>query len=111
MNVPRRRLKLNKVLGMLGLAKRAGKVATGEFGCDKAIKNGQSHLIIIAEDISDKSKKSITDACNYYEVDYIVFGKAEELGKITGSDFRTCVSVNDENFKNAILSKIERIDD
>ena len=46
---------MNKVMGMLGLAKRAGKVQTGEFLCDKAIKNGQSQLIKIAEYISDKS--------------------------------------------------------
>ena len=102
---------MNKVMGMLGLAKRAGKVQTGEFLCVKAIKNGQSQLIIIAEDISDKSKKAITDACNYYKVEWIICGTSDELGKITGAGTRTVVSVNDENFKNAILSKIERIDE
>lgn len=102
---------MNKVLGMLGLAKRAGKVQTGEFLCDRAIKNGQSRLIIIASDISENSKKAICDACNYYSTEYIQFGTAEGLGKITGSGKRVVVSVNDENFKNAILSKIERIDE
>ncbi len=102
---------MNKVLGMLGLAKRAGKVQTGEFLCDKAIKNGQSRLIIIAADISENSRKAICDACNYYGVDYVEYGTADELGKITGSERRVVVSVNDDNFKNAILSKIERIDE
>lgn len=102
---------MNKALGMIGLAKRAGKIQTGEFLCDKAIKSGQSHLIIIATDISPGSKKSICDACNYYNVEYVEFASSEELGKITGSECRVVVSVNDENFKNAILSKIERIDD
>ncbi|MBO5060557.1 MAG: ribosomal L7Ae/L30e/S12e/Gadd45 family protein [Clostridia bacterium] len=102
---------MNKALGMLGLAKRAGKVLTGEFLCDKAIKSGQSHLIIIASDISENSKKAVCDACNYYGVEYIEFGTAEELGRFTGSDRRVVVSVNDEKFKDAILSKIERIDD
>lgn len=102
---------MNKVLGMLGLAKRAGKVQTGEFLCDKAIKNGQSRLIIIAADISENSRKAICDACNYYVVDYVEYGTANELGKITGSERRVVVSVNDDNFKDAILSKIERIDE
>ncbi len=102
---------MNKALGMLGLAKRAGKVATGEFLCDKAIKSGQSHLIIIASDISENGRKEICDACRYYEVEHIELGTRAELGKITGSDERTVVSVNDENFKNAILSKTERIDE
>ncbi len=101
---------MNKILGMIGLAKRAGKVVSGEYLCDKAIKKGESKLIIIAEDISDNGKKAITDACTYYNVEYIVFAKASELGQFTGSGRRTVISVNDENFKNAILSKIERND-
>ncbi len=102
---------MDKVLGMLGLAKRAGKVQTGEFLCEKAIKGGQSHLIIIASDISVNGKKSICDACNYYDVTYIEYGTADQLGKITGGGERVVVSVNDENFKNAILSKIEKINE
>ncbi len=102
---------MDKALGMLGLAKRAGKVQTGEFLCDKAIKNGQSRLIIIASDISDKSKKAVCDACNYYGVDLIQYATAAELGNITGGGQKMVVSVNDDNFKNAVLSKIERIDE
>lgn len=102
---------MDKVLGMIGLAKRAGKIASGEFMCDKAIKSGQSRLIIIASDISENSKKSICDACTYYGVEYIQYANSEELGKLLGSDKRVVVSVNDDNFKNAILSKIERIDE
>lgn len=101
---------MNKALGMLGLAKRAGKIASGEFLCDKAIKSGQSHLIIIATDISDKSKKAICDACRYYGVEYIQFALSEELGKFSGGGRKCVISVNDESFKNAILSKIERVD-
>lgn len=101
---------MNNALGMIGLAKRAGKVATGEFLCDKAIKNGQSRLIIIATDISENSKKAICDACNYYKVPYVSYGTGDELGRFTGTEHRVVVSVNDDNFKNAILSKLERID-
>ena len=53
----------NKFLGMLGLAKRAGKVQTGEDICSKAVKSGVSKLIIVACDASDNTKKSITDSC------------------------------------------------
>lgn len=102
---------MDKALGMIGLAKRAGKVVTGEFLCDKAIKNGQSRLIIIAADISEKGKKAVCDACNYYRIEYIEFGTSKQLGRITGADKRVVVSINDESFKDAILSKIERIDD
>ena len=102
---------MNKFLGMLGLAKRAGKITSGEFLCEQSIKSGQSALVIIASDISENSRKSIVNACTYYGVQYIEIATSSELGKAIGEDMRMTVSVNDGNFKNAILSKIERIDE
>ena len=102
---------MNKFLGMLGLAKRAGKITSGEFLCEQAIKNGQSRLVIIASNISENSKKSVVNACSYYGVQYIELATSVELGKAIGAGERMVISVNDDNFKDAILSKIERIDE
>ena len=102
---------MNRILGMIGLAKRAGKITSGEFLCEKSIKSGQSCLIIIAEDISENAKKVTLNACSHYGVEYIEFSSSLELGKAIGADRRMVISVNDDNFKNAILSKIERIDE
>lgn len=96
----------NKFLGMLGLAKRAGKVQTGEDVCSKAVKSGKAKLIIIACDASDNTKKSITDSCRYYNVQYIERCSKAELGKYTGADSRAVVSVNDDNFAKAILNRL-----
>ena len=52
---------------MLGLAKRAGKVQTGEDICSKAVKSGVSKLIIVACDASDNDDnfaKAILDRLN-----------------------------------------------
>ncbi len=97
---------MDKILNMLGLAKKAGKVTTGEFLSEKSIKSGESKLIIIACDTSDRGKKSITDACKYYNVEYIEYADKESLGRITGSKARAVVSVNDSGFKEAILKKL-----
>ena len=96
---------MDKVLGMLGLAKRAGRVISGEQLCEKAIKSGDSQLIIIACDSSENAKKAITDCCRHYRVQYIEYGSKEELGQFTGSAYRAVVSVNDRNFAQAILQK------
>ena len=93
----------NKFLGMLGLAKRAGKVQTGEDICSKAVKSGVSKLIIVACDASDNTKKSITDSCKFYKTKFVEAGSKAELGKFTGADSRAVVSVNDDNFAKAIL--------
>ena len=47
----------SKVLSMLGLAAKAGKVASGEFSTEKEVKSGNACLVIVAEDASDNTKK------------------------------------------------------
>ena len=45
----------DKVISLLGLAERAGKIASGEFAAEKAVKIGKARLIIVAEDASDNT--------------------------------------------------------
>lgn len=96
-------------LNMLGLAKRAGKVTTGEDLCKKAVKSGVSRLVIIASDASDNTKKSVTNSCKYYGVRYITAADKSEIGKFTGAQSRAVASVNDDNFAKAILDRLEKI--
>ncbi len=96
----------DKFLGMIGLAKRAGKIITGEDLCSKAVKIGTSRLVIISQDASDNTKKSITDSCKFYNVEYIEASDKAMLGKFTGADSRAVVSVNDDNFAKAILDRL-----
>lgn len=95
----------DKVLSMIGMAKRAGKVRTGEFICGKEIKNRSAYLVIIARDASDNTKKAITDSCRYYKVKYIEYGTKQELGQFTGGGYKAVISVADNNFAKAILDK------
>ena len=96
----------DKILSMIGLAKRANKISTGEFICKKAIKSGRAKLAIIAEDASNNTKKSILNSCNYYNVDVVEFGDMESLGKYSGSGERAVVTINDINLSNAIIKLI-----
>ena len=61
----------DKVISLLGLAERAGKIASGEFAAEKAVKTGKARLIIVAEDASDNTKKKFSDMCKYYHADLI----------------------------------------
>ena len=40
----------DKVLNLIGLAQKAGKVVSGEFMTEKAVKTGEAALVILAED-------------------------------------------------------------
>ena len=91
---------MNKLLGMLGLAKRAGKVSTGTFICEKMIKSRMAQLVILA---GDASENAISDSCNFYGIKLIEYSNMDELGHYVGAKApRAVVSVNDENFAKAI---------
>lgn len=99
---------MDKALPMIGMAKRAGRVSSGEFIVSKAIKDRSAKLVIIACDTSDSTKKSIIDSCTYYKVKYIEYASKDGLGKFTGSDYRAVVSINDNGFAKAILDKVNK---
>ena len=41
-------MKVDKGLGMVGLATKAGKVASGEFMTENAVKSGMAYLVIVS---------------------------------------------------------------
>ena len=43
---------INKTLSLLGLAQKAGRVASGEFSTEKAVKEGRAFLVIVSEAVS-----------------------------------------------------------
>lgn len=95
---------MTKLLNMIGLAKRAGKVSTGTFICEKAIKSRSAKLVILALDASENTKKTITDACKFYGVELIETSDMDALSHAVGaSALRAVVSINDNNFAKAIL--------
>lgn len=100
-------MKGNKVLSLLGLAKRAGKVASGEFSTETAVKAGKAYLVIVSEEASDNTKKKFNNTCTYYKVPIHIYGSKEELGRCIGVEFRASLAVTDPGFAEAIIKKIE----
>lgn len=97
-----RNLNVKKACGMLGLAMRAGKVASGEFAAEKAVKEYRAFLVIVASEASQNTQKKIRNMCQYYKVPYLVFGTKEELGRIIGKEYRASLAVCDKNFAEVI---------
>lgn len=100
-------MKQNKVLSLLGLSVRAGKVASGEFAAETAVKSGKAALVIVAEDASANTKKLFRDKCSFYEVPVYEYGTKEALGHAIGKEFRASVAVLDTGLANAIISHLE----
>lgn len=98
---------MDKVLQLLSLAQRAGKVGSGEFKTEESVKEGKASLVVVALDASDNTKKKFTNMCSFYEVPIIFYGNKEELGHYIGKEFRASLSVNDLGLANKIISESE----
>ncbi len=97
----------DRVLSMLGLAAKAGKVVSGEFSVEKAVKSNKAYLVIVAEDASDNTKKMFTNMCTFYEVPIYFYGNKETLGNAIGKETRASVGLIDTGFSDAIVKKIK----
>lgn len=97
----------NRVLGLLGLAEKAGKVQSGEFSTEKAVKSGRAFLCLVSEEASENTKKLFRNMCTYYEVPYYEFGSKDELGHATGKAMRASLAVVDPGFSEAIRKQID----
>ena len=100
-----------KVLSLFGLAARAGRIASGEFQTEAAIKDGTAKLVVVAEDASANTKKLFHDKCSFYKVPVFTFGTKEELGHAIGKEFRASLAVLDEGFANEMMKKMEDCQD
>lgn len=92
-----------KILNMIGLCKRAGKLITGESAVLESIRGKNSQLVIIAGDASLKTMKKFTDKCKSFERNFIIFSDRFCLGRYTNRQYTVTISVNDKNFAKRIL--------
>ncbi len=49
----------NNIAFALGLAQKAGKVASGDFAVRSALKSGKAKLLVVATDAAPNSKKDM----------------------------------------------------
>ena len=99
----------NKVLSLLGLATKAGKVASGELSTEKSVRSGRGFLVLVADDASQNTKKKFQNMCDFYEVPIYFIADKEELGKFCGKEFRASLAVQDENFAKAMLKELQKL--
>lgn len=86
-----------KVLNLLGLAMRAGKVVSGEELALKEVRNKQARIVFVASDASENTKKKVQDKCNFYSVTCSQAFEQWELSQAIGRP-RMVISVVDNGF-------------
>ena len=86
---------MKRVLGLLGLCARAGKIQSGEQACRLTIKHGQAQLLLLDSAASPLTRKAFFDACAYHHIP-IRLTDADALGTAIGKSDRRVAVVTDE---------------
>ena len=92
----------NRVYSMIGIAQKAGKLASGEFATEHAVKSGRAALVIVSDAASENTKKKFRNRCEFYEVPVYFYGGKEELGHAMGKEFRASLAVLDSGLAKSI---------
>ncbi|MGM9539191.1 L7Ae/L30e/S12e/Gadd45 family ribosomal protein [Anaerovibrio sp.] len=91
-----------KILNLLGMAQRAGRVASGDFAVTKAVQGRKARLLLVAADASEDTRKRYRQMAADASIELFYLGDRELLGHCIGKDFRAAVAVLDAGFANAI---------
>ncbi len=100
-----------KTFGVIGLAKRAGRLAQGAESVVESIRSGKAKLALIACDASANTKKTVTDKAAFYSVDCLVTdADMASLGGSIGGKSTAAVAFTDENFVKAFEKSLSAED-
>ncbi|MEE0954617.1 MAG: ribosomal L7Ae/L30e/S12e/Gadd45 family protein [Eubacterium sp.] len=97
-----------RAASMIGIARKAGKVAAGEFSAEKALKEGAAALVILSEDASENTQKKFRDKASYRHIPVYTFLPKEELGRCVGLGERSVLAITDRALAEAVRGLIEK---
>lgn len=97
-----------KILGLIGLAARAGQILYGKKSLRSYIKSYQNKkLIIIPRDAGPRVKLDIIKHCEIFDVPYIEINKNKfEFAKLLGKENVSIIGIKNENIVEGILKLI-----
>jgi ribosomal protein L7Ae-like RNA K-turn-binding protein len=93
------------VLRFLGLARRAGALATGTSATRDALRRGRARLVVTAADAAEGQLDKLEGLLRARAVRRITVGTRTELGAAVGGPPLTAVAVLDEGFAKQVLRR------
>lgn len=97
---------MNRVMSLLGLARRAGKIAWQSEEIISKIRRGNVHLLIVAGDTGPAVLKKYSDKSSTYGVRVVTLATRAELGSALGLPPKSAVAVLDEGFARSIAEAL-----
>lgn len=97
----------NRVLGMLGISAKAGKVVCGNDATIEDIERHKVKLVIVAEDSSEKTKKNMKYVCDKNKIPILEFGKIDEISRTIGKSNKAIIGIKSKSLSEAIKKLVE----
>lgn len=92
-----------RLLSLLGIARRAGRLSPGFDAAADSIKKGRSRLLLLAADLSERTAQSIVSKAKQSGVEVITANISMDLiGNAVGRKMTGIISVNDNGFAEKI---------
>jgi len=96
-----------QINSLLGFSMKAGKLISGEELCKKAVQHQQAHLIILAEDASENTKKLFLDKTSFYKIPLRFYESKEQIGNSIGKLPRAVIAIQDQGFAKKLMEYID----
>ena len=92
-----------KVLRLIGLAMKAGKLKFGTDSCIQAIEQNKIKLIFIAKNASERTKLNFKELCINKEIPIYEEFEEYDLSHAIGKQNKVVIGVCDDNFSKEII--------
>ena len=99
--------KEQRIINLLSMAQKAGRIVSGAFAVEQAVKKQQAVLVLLAEDAAEESKKKFTTLADKFAIPYAYCLDRETLGRCLGKDFRAVAAFLDDGFAKKLRQLME----
>lgn len=104
------RARRTEVLSLLGLAMRAGAVASGTDAARRAVREGRARLVILAEDAAPGQHRKVLSLLRHRSVPCATLADRAGLGAAVGGPPLSAVAVTDASFAEQVLRRLRKGD-
>ncbi len=96
-----------KVLGMLGISAKAGKIVCGTDATIEDIEKHRVKLVIVAQNASERTKRNIRYICDNNKIPILEFGDIEEISRTIGKNNKAIIGVKSKSLSEEIEKLIK----
>ncbi len=98
---------MDSFLTLLGLARRAGKLAVGEEPVRLALQEGTARAVFLAADAGEHTRRKVSPKLGEVPLQVVPATKAE-LGRALGRESCAICAVTDKGFAESLAQRIEK---